>query len=218
VARGIFITFEGGEGAGKSTQIARLAATLRARGHEVVLTREPGGSPGAEAVRHVILSGAAEPFGPAMEAVLFAAARADHVEQVIRPAVTRGAIVLCDRFVDSSRVYQGVTGGLEPGFMQALEMATVGATMPDLTILLDLDPEEGMRRAAARRGEDAADRFEKEALDIQRRRREAFLDIARAEPERCVVIDATQPHEVVEAAILNAAEALVVRLAPEGEA
>jgi dTMP kinase len=126
--------------------------------------------------------------------------------------------VLCDRFVDSSRVYQGVTGGLEPGFMQALEMATVGATMPDLTILLDLDPEEGMRRAAARRGEDAADRFEKEALDIQRRRREAFLDIARAEPERCVVIDATQPHEVVEAAILNAAEALVVRLAPEGEA
>jgi dTMP kinase len=218
VARGIFITFEGGEGAGKSTQIARLAATLRARGHETVLTREPGGSPGAEAVRHVILSGAAEPFGPAMEAVLFAAARADHVEQVIRPAVTRGAIVLCDRFVDSSRVYQGVTGGLEPGFMQALEMATVGATMPDLTILLDLDPEEGMRRAAARRGEDAADRFEKEALDIQRRRREAFLDIARAEPERCVVIDATQPHEVVEAAILNAAEALVVRLAPEGEA
>jgi dTMP kinase len=218
VARGIFITFEGGEGAGKSTQIARLAAALRERGHEVVLTREPGGSPGAEAVRHVILSGAAEPFGPAMEAVLFAAARADHVEQVIRPAVTRGAIVLCDRFVDSSRVYQGVTGGLEPGFMQALEMATVGATMPDLTILLDLDPEEGMRRAAARRGEDAADRFEKEALDIQRRRREAFLDIARAEPERCVVIDATQPHEVVEAAILNAAEALVVRLAPEGEA
>jgi dTMP kinase len=218
VARGIFITFEGGEGAGKSTQIARLAATLRARGHETVLTREPGGSPGAEAVRHVILSGAAEPFGPAMEAVLFAAARADHVEQVIRPAVTRGAIVLCDRFVESSRVYQGVTGGLEPGFMQALEMATVGATMPDLTILLDLDPEEGMRRAAARRGEDAADRFEKEALDIQRRRREAFLDIARAEPERCVVIDATQPHEVVEAAILNAAEALVVRLAPEGEA
>ena len=215
VARGIFITFEGGEGAGKSTQIARLAATLRERGHEVVLTREPGGSPGAEAVRHVVLSGAAEPFGPAMEAVLFAAARADHIEQVIRPAVERGAIVLCDRFVDSSRVYQGVTGGLEPAFMQALEQATVGAMMPDLTILLDLDPEEGMRRAARRRGGEVADRFEKEALDIQRRRREAFLDIARAEPGRCVVIDSTQPPATVEAAILDAVEALVARRAAE---
>ena len=211
MARGIFITFEGGEGAGKSTQIARLAATLRERGHEVVLTREPGGSPGAEAVRHVVLSGAAEPFGPAMEAVLFAAARADHIDQVIRPAVGRGAVVLCDRFVDSSRAYQGVTGGLEPAFMQALEQATVGTMMPDLTVILDVDPEEGMRRAAARRGGESADRYEKEALDIHRRRREAFLDIARAEPGRCVVIDATRPHAVVEKAILDAVEALVAR-------
>ena len=211
MARGIFITFEGGEGAGKSTQIARLADSLREMGHEVVLTREPGGSPGAEAVRHVVLSGAAEPFGPAMEAILFAAARADHVDQVIRPAVERGAIVLCDRFVDSSRVYQGATGGLEPAFMQALETVTVTGTMPDLTILLDLDPEEGMRRAAKRRGREAADRYEKEALDIHRRRRAAFLDIARAEPERCVVIDAARPPARVATAIVKAVKALIER-------
>jgi dTMP kinase len=112
VPRGFFVTFEGGEGAGKSTQIRLLAERVRDQGYEVVTTREPGGSPGAEAVRHVLLSGAAEPFGPGLEALLFAAARADHVEQVIRPAVDRGAVVLCDRFVDSSRVYQGVTGDL----------------------------------------------------------------------------------------------------------
>ncbi|RUW18875.1 dTMP kinase, partial [Mesorhizobium sp. M1E.F.Ca.ET.041.01.1.1] len=121
MASGFFITFEGGEGAGKSTQIERLARRMRAKKYEVLVTREPGGSPGAEAVRHVLLSGAAEPFGPKMEAILFAAARADHVEQVIRPAVERGTIVLCDRFIDSSRVYQGVTGGLDPDFMEALE-------------------------------------------------------------------------------------------------
>ena len=119
--RGIFITFEGGEGAGKSTQITRLAERLRAEGHEVLVTREPGGSPGAEAVRHVLLSGAAEPFGPAMEAILFAAARSDHVEQVIRPATDRGAIVLCDRFLDSSRVYQGGDARLAPDCRKALE-------------------------------------------------------------------------------------------------
>jgi dTMP kinase len=211
VARGIFITFEGGEGAGKSTQIARLAANLRDMGHEVVLTREPGGSPGAEALRHVILSGAAEPLGPAMEAILFAAARTDHIEQVIRPAVARGAIVLCDRFVDSSRVYQGITGNLEPAFMQALEKVTVAGMMPDLTIILDIDPEEGMKRAAKRRGNESADRYEKEALDIHRRRREAFLDIARAEPGRCVAVDAARAPARVAASIVKAVQALVER-------
>ena len=211
MARGIFITFEGGEGAGKSTQIARLAATLRGMGHEVVLTREPGGSPGAEAVRHVILSGAAEPFGPAMEAILFAAARADHVDQVIRPAIERGAIVLCDRFVDSGRVYQGVTGNLEPAFIRALEEVSVAGMMPDLTIILDVDPAEGMRRAAKRRGGEAADRYEKEALEIHRRRRDAFLEIARAEPRRCVVVDATRPPARVAASIARRVQALVAR-------
>jgi dTMP kinase len=199
VARGLFITFEGGEGAGKSTQIRTLASTLEQFGRAVLVTREPGGSPGAEAVRHVLLSGAAEPLGPEMEAVLFAAARSDHVEQVIRPAIERGIIVLCDRFMDSSRVYQGVTGGLDPSFMGALEAVAINGMVPDLTIILDLDPAEGLRRAAQRRGEEGADRYEKETLAIHRRRREAFLAIARTEPDRCVVIDAGRaPDDVAE--------------------
>lgn len=202
--RGFFITFEGGEGAGKSTQIRLLADSLRADGRAVVVTREPGGSPGAEAIRHVLLSGAAEPFGASMEAILFAAARLDHVEQVIRPALARGAVVLCDRFVDSSRVYQGVTGGLDRTFMAALEQVTVKDAMPDLTIILDIDPEEGLRRAAARRGEAGADRFEKETLQIHRRRRKAFLDIAKKEPGRCVVVDATGSPEDVARVIARA--------------
>ncbi len=220
MARGIFITFEGGEGAGKSTQIVTLAQALRGTGLEVLVTREPGGSPGAEAVRHVLLSGAAEPFGPGMEALLFAAARSDHVEQVIRPAVARGAVVLCDRFMDSSRVYQGVTGNLDAGFMRALEKVAINGMVPDLTIILDLDAEEGLRRATARRGSDGADRYEKETLEVHRRRREAFLDIARAEPERCVVIDAGQSPQDVAAAIAEAVHPLVLRseMAEEGAA
>lgn len=202
MADGVFITFEGGEGAGKSTQIDRLAKKLRAKKYDVVVTREPGGSPGAEAVRHVLLSGAAEPFGPKMEALLFAAARSDHVEQVIRPALNRGAIVLCDRFMDSSRAYQGVTGGIDADFMSVLESVAVNGTMPDLTLILDIDPAEGLARAAARRGEHAVvDRFEKETLEIHQRRREAFLAIAAAEPERCVVIDAAASVEIIENAI-----------------
>jgi len=205
VANGFFITFEGGEGAGKSSQILRLARRLRAKGYSMVVTREPGGSPGAEAVRHVLLSGAAEPFGPEMEAILFAAARSDHVEQVIRPAVQRGDIVLCDRFIDSSRVYQGVTGGLDPALMAAIERVAINGMMPNLTIILDLDPAEGLRRAATRRGEgEGADRFEKETLDVHERRRAAFLAIAEQEPQRCVVIDASQPVESVENDITQA--------------
>lgn len=210
-APGFFVTFEGGEGAGKSTQIVRLAEKLREAGFDVVVTREPGGSPGAEAVRHVLLSGAAEPFGPAMEAILFAAARSDHVEQVIRPAVERGAIVLCDRFFDSTRVYQGVTGDLDPQFVRTLEEVTVNGMVPDMTLILDLDPELGLKRASARRGEEVADRFEKETLDIHRRRREAYLAIAEAEPERCIVIDASGDPDavehVIEAAVAAALEA-----------
>jgi dTMP kinase len=205
LARGFFITFEGGEGAGKSTQIARLANKLRGRHFDVVVTREPGGSPGAEAVRHVLLSGAAEPFGPKMEAILFAAARSDHVEQVIRPAVERGAVVLCDRFLDSSRVYQGVTGDLDPAFMSELERVAINGMMPGLTLILDVDPAEGLRRATARRGEGAADRFEREMVAIHQRRRDAYLAIARQEPERCVVIDATASPADVERAIAAAA-------------
>lgn len=211
MARGIFITFEGGEGAGKSTQILALAEALRGLGHEVLVTREPGGSAGAEAVRHVLLSGAAEPFGPGMEALLFAAARSDHVEQVIRPAVERGAIVLCDRFMDSSRVYQGVTGDLDARFMEALEAVAINGMVPDLTLVLDLDAEEGLRRATARRGTDGADRYEKETLAVHRRRREAFLSIARAEPDRCVVVDATRGRDDVAEAIAEAVYQLLDR-------
>jgi dTMP kinase len=213
VIRGLFVTFEGGEGAGKSTQIRMLADQLRAAGHEVLVTREPGGSPGAEAIRHVVLSGAAEPFGPEMEAVLFAAARADHIDRTIHPALERGAVVLCDRFVDSSRVYQGVTGGLDRAFMDALEHATVEDVMPDLTLILDIDPEEGLRRAEARRGSAEADRFEKERLSLHRRRRKAFLEIAKAEPKRCKVIDASRPAAKIAAEIANAVESAIERKA-----
>ena len=208
-ANGLFITFEGGEGVGKSTQITRIAEKLRARGFDVLATREPGGSPGAEAVRHVLLSGAAEPFGPNMEALLFAAARSDHVEQVIRPAVERGAIVLCDRFLDSSRVYQGVTGNLEPAFVEALEKVAINGMMPDITLILDVDPALGLQRAMARRGEGIADRFEKEDLAVHQRRREAYLAIAAAEPERCVVIDASSAPEQVEKVIAAAVFAVI---------
>ena len=204
MTRGLFISFEGGEGAGKSTQIKLLAAKLRAKGYRLTVTREPGGSPGAEAIRHVILSGAAETFGPKMEALLFAAARSDHIEQVIRPAIERGDIVLCDRFVDSSRVYQGGSGEIDPVFMTALERVSVNGMMPDLTLIFDIDPALGMQRAAARRGDDAADRFEKETLAVHRSRREAYLEIARKEPERCIVIDASQPVETVEYAVTEA--------------
>lgn len=189
LVQGYFITFEGGEGAGKSTQISRAANMLIALGKDVCLTREPGGSPGAEAVRHVILSGAAEQFGTEAEAMLFAAARSDHVEQLIRPAVLSGKIVLCDRFMDSTRVYQGMSGGLDREFVTNLERIAINGMVPNLTIILDIDPVIGMQRAATRR-KGAADRFEKEAIDTQRQRREGFLAIAKAEPERCVVINA----------------------------
>lgn len=193
--QGLFVTFEGGEGTGKSTQIRLLADHLRRRGVDVLVTREPGGSPGAEAVRHVILSGAAEEYGTRMEAVLFAAARNDHVEEVIRPALASGAVVLCDRFMDSSRVYQGITGNLEPAFVQNLERVAVNGVIPDCTIILDIPAAEGLRRARLRAGDTSEpgepDRFEKEELGTHEKRREAFLDIAEADPLRCRVVDAS---------------------------
>lgn len=210
--RGVFITFEGGEGAGKSTQIKRLAARLRIKGYDLVVTREPGGSPGAEAVRHVLLSGAAEPLGAEAEALLFAAARADHVDQVIRPAIERGEIVLCDRFIDSSRVYQGVTGNLDPALMAEIERVAIAGMMPDLTIILDLDPTIGLQRASARREKgEVADRFEKEALDIHTARRNAYLTIAKREPERCIVVDASHSADLVEDAITDAVFTLLAK-------
>lgn len=199
--RGLFITFEGGDGAGKSTQIRRLAGALRRDGYAVTVSREPGGTPGAEAVRHVVLdTSAAEPFGPYLEAMLFAAARNDHVEQTIRPALKRGEIVLVDRFMDSTRVYQGASENLDNNFVRALERVAISGVVPDLTIILDLAPEEGLRRAHARRDPNApADRFEKEDIAAHEVRRQAFLDIAEREPGRCRVVDASrEPEEVAE--------------------
>jgi dTMP kinase len=219
LARGFFITFEGGEGAGKSTQIGRLAQKLRDKRYPVAVTREPGGSPGAEAVRHVILSGAAEPFGPEMEALLFAAARSDHIEQLIRPALRRGKVVLCDRFVDSWRVYQGAAGNIDAALLDEIERVSLNGVMPDMTLIFDLDPEEGLRRASERRGEGQADRFEKETLAIHKRRRQAFLDIARKEPKRCIVIDASGDAEMIENAVTAAVfTALEARSHAEQEA
>ncbi|WP_111838347.1 dTMP kinase [Agrobacterium sp. lyk4-40-TYG-31] len=210
---GLFISFEGGEGAGKSTQITLLAETLRKRGLDVVVTREPGGSPGAEAVRHVLLSGAAEPFGVRMEAMLFAAARNDHVEEVIRPALNKGSVVLCDRFLDSSRVYQGTTGNLEPEFIETLQRIAIDGTMPDLTLIFDIPAASGLARARKRADEGATpDRFEKEELETHEKRREAYLDIALNEPRRCRIVNADQPPEKVTEDVLLLVEPLLANV------
>jgi dTMP kinase len=218
---GLFISFEGGEGAGKSTQIRLLAAALQRLGHDVLMTREPGGSPGAEAVRHVLLSGAAEAFGTRMEAILFAAARNDHVEEVIRPALMQGRIVLCDRFMDSSRVYQGVTGNLEPVFIEALQRIAVEGVVPDCTLILDLPASVGLERARRRGAAVAAgtepDRFEKEEMETHEKRREAFLDIAAREPERCRVVNALQPPEAIAEEIIAIVSGLLPSVADRPE-
>jgi dTMP kinase len=188
--RGRFITFEGGEGTGKSTQAAMLALRLESLGIAVSLTREPGGSPGAEIIRHVLLSGAAKPLGAEAEAMLFAAARQDHVKCVIEPALDRGTWVVCDRFADSTRVYQGVLGQVDWRIIKALERASIGDLRPDLTVVLDLPVEAALQRLAARRGDAAPDRFESENLEFHRELRDAYLAVAAREPERCIVIDA----------------------------
>jgi dTMP kinase len=188
--RGRFITFEGGEGTGKSVQASLLANRLRALGLSVVLTREPGGSPGAEIIRHVILSGAAKPFGTHAEAILFAAARDDHIRQTIQPALERGRWVISDRFADSTRVYQGTLGNVDPNLIQGLERITVGDLKPDITFILDVSAEVGLARAQARRGDEVADRFERESVEFHTKLRDAFRLLALSEPERCVLIDA----------------------------
>lgn len=188
--RGRFITFEGGEGTGKSTQASLLAERLRGYGLGVVVTREPGGSPGAEAIRHVVLSGAAQPLGSHAEAILFAAARDDHVSQLIRPALEAGRWVICDRFADSTRIYQGVLGNVDPRVISSLERITVGDTKPDVTVILDVPTELGLERASSRRGRGGTDRFEAETLEFHNKLREAYRELAEREPDRCVLIDA----------------------------
>jgi dTMP kinase len=191
---GRFITFEGGEGTGKSSHADALAQRLRALGIGVVLTREPGGSPGAEIIRHVLLSGAAKPLGPDAEAILFAAARDDHVRATIAPALLQGHWVICDRFIDSTRIYQGVLGHVDLRLIYSLERITIAGLKPDLTFVLDAPAEVGLARAKARRGDAEADRFENETLGFHEKLREAYLALAASEPERCVVIDTTAPR------------------------
>jgi dTMP kinase len=195
--RGKFITFEGGEGTGKSTQAAMLALRLESLGLGVQLTREPGGSPGAEIIRHVLLSGAAKPFGPEVEAMLFAAARDDHVQCTILPALEFGKWVICDRFADSTRVYQGILGQVDERLIKGLERVSIGDLMPDLTIILDVPVDVGLERIKLRRGAAKPDRFEAENTDFHQKLRRAFLAIAAAEPQRCVAIDASATKDVV---------------------
>ena len=205
--RGRFITLEGGEGAGKSTQARAIVERLASAGLEVLATREPGGTPRAEALRQVLLTGAAAPLGTAAEALLFSAARIDHLDNLIRPALARGAWVVCDRFSDSTRAYQGALGNLDPRLIRALEHVTLGGTGPDLTLILDLPPELGLARAAARRKSgELADRFEAEALAFHRGLRATFQDIAASEPDRCVLIDASRGKSEVAAAMWQAIE------------
>jgi dTMP kinase len=195
----LFITFEGGEGSGKSTQIRRLAEKLSARGRDVLMTREPGGTPEAEAVRALLVSGDVARWTAKSEALLNYAAREQHLEQVVRPALAQGRTVLCDRFMDSTRAYQGYAGGCDLSFIDALERAIVGETRPRLTLIFDLDPAVGLSRARARGDALAEDRYERKGLAFHKKLREGFLDILRKEPARCRLVDAAQDADAVAA-------------------
>ena len=199
MTRGRFISFEGGEGAGKSTQVKRLAVRLEAGGREVVLTREPGGSPGAEAIRDIVLRGDADRWSPVTETLLMYAARRDHIERVIRPVLARVAWVVCDRFADSTRAYQGAAGGTDPALIAALETYILEEVRPDLTLVFDLPAEVGLARADARAG--AEMRFESKGLAFHERLRDGFRAIAAAEPERCALIDAAADIDSVARAV-----------------
>lgn len=197
VDTGRFITFEGGEGSGKSTQAGILANRLARAGRQVLATREPGGSPAAEEIREALLSGKVWQFGPFAEALLFSVARGDHLENAIGEALLDGKWVVCDRFLDSTRAYQGATAGVPKSLINALERLTVGSLLPDITFVLDIPAEEGLQRAAERRGGGTPDRFESQELMLHERVRRAFIDIAEEEPDRCIVIDASQPEAMV---------------------
>ena len=203
-----FITFEGGEGVGKSTQVKRLLANLERLSITAVRTREPGGTPKAEAIRSFILQGRSESWGPGAEAVLFAAARLDHVNELIAPNLRNGTWVISDRFHDSTRAYQGLTGGVDDKLIDGLEILALDGHSPDLTIVLDMEPEAAFERVAQRELEDGlkatGDRFEKEEIEWHKRLRGGFLSIAQSNPDRCVVISAEQSEDALEAAIWTA--------------
>jgi dTMP kinase len=192
--RGRFVTFEGGEGAGKSTQIERLAAALRAAGLDPLVTREPGGTPGAEQIRRLLVEGPPERWLPLSEALLLLAARYDHVMRRIAPALADGRWVLCDRFMDSTRVYQGVAGAVGAALIDRLHASVLGDLRPDLTVILDVPVATGLAR---RQGAPATQRYERMPGAFHERVREGFLALARAEPDRCVVVGATRPADAV---------------------
>jgi dTMP kinase len=198
---GVFMTFEGGEGAGKSTQIKRLAQHYVSLGRGVVLTREPGGTPAGEDVRNLLVNGDPGRFSSSAEALLNYAARDGHLRDVIRPALQSGKIVLCDRFMDSTRAYQGVAGDCPRDLILALERTVVGTSLPDLTFIFDLDPALGLARASLR-GAGVEDRYERKGLAFHAALRAGFLDIAKAEPDRCAVLDAAQSPDDVWSQIL----------------
>jgi dTMP kinase len=198
-APGRFITLEGGEGAGKSTQIARLAAWLKQRGRDVVSTREPGGAPGAEMIRKLLVEGPAERWDGTTEALLHFAARREHLRSLVWPALERGAWVVSDRFADSTRAYQGFGHGLDLEALDRLYEVAVDGFRPDLTLILDLPVETGLARAATRRG--AETRYESLPRDFHERVRKGFLEIAKTEPKRCAVIDASKDIDAIAAAI-----------------
>lgn len=199
---GRFITLEGGEGAGKSTQIARLKAWLEGRGHRVTATREPGGSPGAEMIRKLLVEGPVERWDGTTEALLHFAARREHLRSTVWPALKRGDWVVSDRFADSSVAYQGYGHGVDRRMFEELYKIAVGAFRPDLTVILDLPIETGLARAASRRGSET--RYERLPLDFHRRVKAGFLEIAEREPKRCVVIDATGEIDTIAKAIADA--------------
>lgn len=204
VTQGRFITFEGGEGAGKSTQVARLLERLRARDIDVMKTREPGGSDGAEEIRAIALNGDAGRWSPMTETMLMFAARSDHLEKTIRPALEAGRWVVCDRFADSSRAYQGAGGGTSAAFIEVLDAAVVGPTQPDLTLIFDLPVEVGLERAFGRGLFET--RFESKGVAFHERLRARFLQIAAEKADRCVVIDAVGDVEAIEARVWAAVE------------
>lgn len=199
----MFITFEGGEGAGKSTQVKLLAERLKATGRNVVMTREPGGTPEAEALRHLLVSGDPESWSAEAEALLNYAARDSHLNAVIRPALKHGATVISDRFMDSTRAYQGYAGACTFHLLDELERSIVGDTRPDITLIFDLNPVVGLARARSR-GAGAEDRFERKGLAFHQRLREGFMEIAKADPKRCRVINASEPIETVAKAVWTA--------------
>jgi len=213
---GKFISFEGGEGSGKSTQLSFVFNAIKSSDFGCIKTREPGGSPGAELIRNLLVNGSTDKWDPVAETMLFYAARIDHVAKIIKPALSEGKFVICDRFTDSTRVYQGIGKGLSEEYILKLHHLTLGNFQPDLTLILDIDPAIGLKRANTRAG--AENRFESMDFEFHQAVRNGFLSIARRESERCIIIDASQEIAAVQSSVINAInQRLGLKLHPTAE-